>query len=102
MLKVTKAQLHNYLVNGGEDYNASNDNPLPALLVGQLKDCDISDIVSGQEMSEDRLGGDDLVCVADKVVDDLLEGYQIVTWYGENAEALVAGYREDEIEIVGS
>ena len=48
-------------------------------------------------MSENHLGGDHLVSIADDVLDALNEGYRIITWYGPKTQALVVGYRPKQL-----
>ena len=109
MITVSHAQLFQFLQNGGQEDNWPNfqevvtDDPEGLLLdeatFTALKECDLKSILSGSEMSTDHLGGDDLVGLADDVVQAIEFGYTIATWYGPNSEALVCGYRVDEIKL---
>jgi hypothetical protein len=110
MFTVTKAQLHQFLENG-EDYEKYADfreqvadvNGEKVLIdeaaFAGLKDCDFRKIVVGSHLSENHLGGDDLVTVADDVLRAVEEHYQVVTWYGPNTQALIAGYHKDQLTI---
>jgi hypothetical protein len=49
-------------------------------------------ILIDQHVSENHLGGDVVVGVVDEVLAAQREDYQNVTWYGPNAEVLIAGY----------
>ena len=46
-------------------------------------------------MSENRLGGDDMVELAAEVISAIEEGWKVVTWYGPDTEVLVAGIEKD-------
>jgi hypothetical protein len=65
-----------------------------------LRSCDLKAIIAGSEMSENHLGGDDLVSVADDLLAAIKEGYAITTWYGAASEALVAGYRPGQLSVI--
>lgn len=101
---VSKQQLFVFLANGGldtENYEQFSEgwldddpNPITPELYEALKQADLKPILNGSEMSEDHLGGDDLVAVADDVLAAIKEGYEIVTWYGPKSEALVAGIKD--------
>src|SRR5207244_10585653 len=79
MLTVTKAQLHQFLENGEDcekyedfreqvaDVNGEEVLLDEATLAG-LKNCDFRKIIAGSHLSENHLGGDDLVAVADDVL----------------------------------
>jgi len=62
-----------------------------------LKQQDLKPIMADQYVSECHPGGDDLVGVVDEVLAAQRDGYQIVAWYGPNAEVLIAGYRGAQI-----
>lgn len=51
-------------------------------------------------MSEHHLGGDDVISMIDSVLEAVKDGYVVVTWYGPNTEALVAGIRPGELTVV--
>lgn len=50
-------------------------------------------------MSELHLGGDDLVDLADKIVDAVKFGLEIFTWYGPETEVVICGYDSSKIYI---
>jgi hypothetical protein len=110
MLTVSKAQVHQFLENGEEcekyedfreqvtDLNGEEVLIDEAAFAG-LKNCDFRKIVAGSHLSENHLGGDDLIAVADDVLRAVEDHYQIVTWYGQETQALIAGYRKDQLII---
>jgi hypothetical protein len=110
MLIVTRAQLHQFLENGEDcdkyadfreqvaDVNGEKVLLDEATFAG-LKTCDFRKIVAGSHLSENHLGGDDLVAVADDVLRAIEDHYQLVTWYGPDTQALIAGYRKDQLII---
>lgn len=59
----------------------------------------IRPIVADQHMSENHPGGDTIVGVVDDVLATIKDGYQIITWYGPDAETLVAGYKPDYLTV---
>lgn len=107
MITIDKTQLFTFLeceADSYDDYKAMlADYERPLTLTDEqwqyLKGCTFKTIVHGTEMSEDHLGGDDMVGVADDVLIALKEGFQICTWYGSDAEAMVVGYRADCLTI---
>lgn len=110
MLTVTKQQLFAFLHCGAKTYKAFREDDesrdvggaclLDRATFNALKLCDLRRIVADSHMSENHLGGDDLVTLADDVLAALDAGYELVTWYGPQTETLVAGYRSsDGIEI---
>lgn len=70
----------------------------------KLQDCEevehVKVIVASSHMSDDRIGGDDVVSFVDDTLEAIKEGWTIFTWYGPNAEALIVGYKPDQIKIV--
>jgi hypothetical protein len=109
MPEVTKLQIWEFLNNSGSEYatyeefvgNSADPDEitLDEAIFNALKACDLKTIIAGSEMSENHLGGDDLVSVADDVVAAVRDGYAITTWYGHNSEALVAGYRAGQLSV---
>jgi hypothetical protein len=109
MPEVTKLQIWEFLNNSGieyatyEEFVGNSGDPdeitLDEATFNVLKSCDLKTIIAGSEMSEDHLGGDDLVSVADDVLAVIKEGYAVTTWYGHNSEALVAGYRPGQLSV---
>ena len=47
-------------------------------------------------MSENHLGGDDMIFVVDSVLEAIKDGYHIHTWYGDNAEVLIFGMKMED------
>jgi hypothetical protein len=106
MLRVTKHQLFQFAAYGEEEthqvfleFVSDVKRPLARAKFEALKKCDLKRIVAGSEMSENHLGGDNLVDVADGVLAAVAEGYAICTWYGPKTEAMVVGYRTNELAI---
>ena len=109
MPEVTKLQIWEFLNNSGSEYatyeefvgNSADPDEitLEEATFNILRSCDLKTIIAGSEMSENHLGGDDLVAVADDVVAAVRDGYAITTWYGRKTEALVAGYRPGQLSV---
>ena len=106
VLTVTKDQLWSYLAAYADgDYESYRDSQLEDAFLDRatfdaLTACDLKTVTAGQGMSENHPGGDDIVSVAEGVVAAIAEGYTIVTWYGPDAEALVAGYKPDQLTVI--
>lgn len=92
MVKCSYRQLHAFLM---ED----NEVEIPADVLAGLEGLDVKNIVADFSMSENHIGGDDVLSYIDEVVSAMKEGYEIVTWYGSNTEALAAGIRPGTIEL---
>ncbi len=112
MLKIKAAQLHGIFQLFGEDNDISKVNEMFESYQEEIEEdliskedflglahCDIEQICVGQGMSENHLGGDDLVEIADEVRDAIEDGYKVFTWYGPETEVLIIGYRPDELKI---
>jgi hypothetical protein len=93
MLTVTPDIIYRFLT---ED----DDNPVDDATEATLAQCDITDICTGSEMSENRLGGDDICDIASQVRDACLNpNRDVVVWYGPDAECLVASYDKTKITV---
>jgi hypothetical protein len=109
MPDVTKLQIWEFLNNSGSEYATyeefvgnsadSDEITLDEATFNILRSRDLKTIIAGSEMIENHLGGDDLVAVADDVLAAIWDGYAITTWYGHNSEALVAGYRPEQLSV---
>lgn len=44
-------------------------------------------------MSENHIGGDDVVSYVDSTIEAIKEGYEIYTWYGDDSEVLIIGIK---------
>jgi len=84
---VTKRDIWTYLSEGEPDANPT------------LQATDLKEIIADEDMSTQNLGGDDMVSLANDILAAIAEGYTILTWYGDNAEALVVGYRPDQLTV---
>src|SRR5262245_36587221 len=110
MPDITRLQPRQFLSNGGFEYATFEDfvdnaiEPdeitLNEAVFNLLKAADLKNILAGSEMSENHLGGDDLVSLVDEVLAAQKDGYVVVTWYGHHTEALVVGYKPDQLTIV--
>lgn len=106
-LTITAKAIHAFLEHDGKnlsfkDWLECNEcvkPPCSKAAFEAMKKLDLCEIISGTEMSENHLGGDDLVDVAHQTVQAIKSGYEVVTWYGDESEALVLGYRESEVTI---
>lgn len=110
MITVNKAQLHSFLYYNAESYedykaNAICDDSSDTIYLltevdwQYLKGCKFHDIVADQHMGENHPGGDDIVGIADDILKGIQDGFQICTWYGSGAEAMVVGYRASDLTI---
>lgn len=112
MLTVTPEQVYAFLDKGGTetevdfesfcaefDPDDEENSPLDEKTFDALKSVELRRILHGSEMSENHLGGDDLVALASETVTAVKEGYEVCTWYGPKSEALVVGYRPSELKI---
>lgn len=117
MLTITRYQLWAFLQMGAvgytyveycdhyaADYGPAEGGPpsepeLPPEAFEALKAADLRDIVSDQCMTDNRIGGDQIVDIADQVCTAIEQGYAISTWYGEDSEALIVGYRADQLTV---
>lgn len=103
MLKITKRQLWEILCLGesvvGEDESDINQDM--ADKIDKLVQSDkIQEIVIDQYMSENHIGGDDIVSAVDGVLNAISTGYEIISWYGKDAEVLVVGIKPGLLEVV--
>jgi hypothetical protein len=99
MTRVSKHQLWSFLSESYEEDDGSGV-ALDDKLLAALGRCDLRPIVADFGMSEHHLGGDDLIGVVESVVQATRDGYEIVTWYGDHTQALVAGYRKEQLSVV--
>lgn len=93
-----KADYREYL-----DYNDLDEDGTPLLSeaeYNELQALDLLEIVADQYMSENHPGSEDIVGVAMEVTRAYRDGYAVHCWCGPNAEALVIGYRPNELTIV--
>lgn len=65
-----------------------------------LTKCDLKCVLASSEMSENHLGGDDLCAMASDVLATVKEGFEVMVWYGPKSEALVVGYRPNQVKIL--
>lgn len=108
--RISKQQVYHFLDKGGPDaddfrsFLAEFDDeecPLDEGQFNDLKAADLNNILVGSEMSENHLGGDDLISLADDVISAAEDGYKVYTWYGPESEALVFGLKPGKILITG-
>lgn len=64
-----------------------------------LQAMDIKKIVAETGMSENHIGGDDVISIVDETIAAIKEGYEIITWYGPKTQALIVGVRPNTLEI---
>ncbi len=84
MTTITAKQLHEALDN---------------LAGSAVASCDIKAICVDWEMSENHIGGDDIVAIATALREAILTGYRVFISYGPNTEVLIVGYRQNELAI---
>lgn len=111
-VRVTHQQMYLFLDHGGksvdytfdqwEDENKGNDDPdiVGFDLFNALKRCTIEDVVVSKSMSENHLGGDDVLWFVELTLKAVEKGLKIECWYGDSTEVLVVGYDPNEIEFV--
>ncbi len=92
MVTATKAEIWAALMG--------NIDEISPTLVEQLARLDICTIVVNRSMSENHIGGDDVVDAVIQVLAVQAKGYSILTWYGPNSEVLIIGYRSNELNLV--
>lgn len=73
--------------------------PISAEDYAALQTCDLFDIVSSQSMSDERLGGDDVLEYISDTIRAKDAGYHIHLWYGSDCETLAIGYRPEQLTI---
>ena len=102
MLKITKRQLWEILCIG-ESVVGEDESDIGQDLADEVDKLvqlgRIQEIVTDQFMSENHIGGDDIVGTVDQVLNAIAQGYEIITWYGSDAEALVVGVRPNVLEF---
>lgn len=52
-------------------------------------------VVHDFSMSENHIGGDDVISFVDATIEAIKEGYQVHTWYGDDGEVLILGIKGD-------
>lgn len=92
MLTISYAKL--YEVLSGDDPESVDQASMDA-----VNALDLKAIVVDFSMSENHIGGDDVVSIVDQVLEAQTEGYRIATWYGPDAEVLVIGYRPGQLTL---
>lgn len=94
MLTISYAKLYEALSGINDDPEAVDQATMDA-----VNALDIKAIVVDFSMSENHIGGDDVVNIVDQVLAAQTEGYRIITWYGPEAEVLVIGYRPGQLTL---
>jgi hypothetical protein len=89
MPNVTRLQLWEFLSNAGAEYATFEDFVDSAVDADEisfnkatfdiLKAADLKNILAGSEMSENHLGGDDLVSLVNDILAAQQDGYVVVT-----------------------
>ncbi len=91
MIKITPHQLWLFLSDHHEKLGVD--------LVEMLKGADLKVVVADSNMSENHLGGDNVVEYVEEAVAAVRAGYSVFTWYGDDTEALVVGIKPGQIDI---
>ena len=115
-MKFTKAQLYEFLSNQAERLNnlqtedgmykeylesTSSRKVLTAKEFEALKALDFKVICCDFSMSENHIGGDDIISFVDKTLDvcrDNANTHQVITWYGDDTEVLIVGVPIEELD----
>jgi hypothetical protein len=103
MPPITPPQLWSFLrhpSDGYASYQADSAGEAPETLLSAeqftyLATQDVKPIMVDQYASESHPGGEAFVSVVEGVLAAQHEGYQVITWYGPDAEVLIAGFRPD-------
>jgi hypothetical protein len=113
-MKVTRQQFWTYLANQEDTYSGFCDacddktngiteelfRALKALVdEGTEESGPIRQIIADFGMSEHHLGGDDLIEITNNVLDAIRDGYKVETWYGDDTETLIVGYKSDRLTV---
>ena len=116
VVKFTKAQLYEFLSNQAERLNnlqtedgtykeylesTSSRKVLTAKEFEALKALDFEVICCDFSMSENHIGGDDIISFLDKTLDvcrDNANTHQVITWYGDDTEVLIVGVPIEELD----
>jgi len=78
----------------------SEDEDADEKLVKKLEKLDILQICVDFSMSEQHIGGDDIVRIVGEALDAVAQGYKIANWCGPEAQVLIIGYHDDDLKIV--
>lgn len=111
-MKFTKAQLYEFLSNQEQTENGTyeeylestskeEEEVLTAKEFEALKVLDFKVICCDFGMSENHIGGDDIVSFVDKTLDvcrDNVNTHNVVTWYGDDTEVLIVGVPIEELD----
>lgn len=106
-VKVTHRDLWQFLSVDGHDMSFdqfveayADEKVMSQETFNAIKAADLEEIVVDQDMAESCIGGDDVVGIVDDVIGAIKDGYTVVTWYGDSAEAMVIGYKPEQLRIV--
>lgn len=106
-VKVTHRDLWQFLSVDGHDMSFdqfveayADEKVMSQETFNAIKAADLEEIVVDQDMAESCIGGDDVVGIVDDVIGAIKDGYTVVTWYGDSAEAMVIGYKLEQLRIV--
>ena len=76
-----------------------DDEQADQVLCEQVNSLDLRTICAGREMSEGSTGGDVVVQLVDEVLQAVADGYKVSTWYGDDTEVLIVGYRANQLSF---
>jgi hypothetical protein len=101
MQRITLPQLWSFLHHQSDNYTsylAASEGEAPETVLAEeqfsyLMTQDLKPILVDQYVSENHPGGEEFVSVVDDVLAAQREGYQVLTWYGPDAEVLITGIR---------
>ena len=101
MLTISYKNLHALLLNDFDaDELAGAGVEVDEATIEAVKKLDIKQICVDFSMSENHLGGDNLVDCVDTVLAAQKEGYRIVTWYnGPDTDVLILGFRPADLDL---
>ncbi len=86
-------------IEGDEDVVPPLDPDEFKVLKKAVADKELVEICCGTDMSENHLGGDDILEYVAATANAAKLGLEIVTWYGPNAEALAIGVRPGLLDL---
>lgn len=88
-MKVSKNELYQFFTGNHDELSPT----ALAYLTGHKED--IQHIIADFSMSENHIGGDDIISYINQVLGAIADKKRVVAWYGEDTEVLVLAIRED-------
>lgn len=86
-------------ISGAILYKIFDNAEVDPVIKKQVNDLDIEVIVADAPDEDNPISTIDLISVVERVIYAQKEGYDIATWHGPNAEALVIGIRSGDLKL---